>query len=34
MKELIQKQKYYYDLGDYEHIELIYEQLDHLCQQI
>ncbi|CAK73132.1 unnamed protein product (macronuclear) [Paramecium tetraurelia] len=34
MKELIQKQKYCYEIGDYEQIELIFEKLDLLCDQL
>ncbi|CAD8173281.1 unnamed protein product [Paramecium octaurelia] len=34
MKELIQKQKYCYEIGDYEELEAIFEKLDLLCDQL
>ncbi|CAK86253.1 unnamed protein product (macronuclear) [Paramecium tetraurelia] len=34
MKELIQKQKYSYQIGDYEELEVIFEKLDLLCDQL
>ncbi|CAD8087204.1 unnamed protein product [Paramecium sonneborni] len=34
MKELIQKQKQSYEIGDYEQLEFIFEKLNLLCEQI
>ncbi|CAD8081185.1 unnamed protein product [Paramecium sonneborni] len=34
MKELIQKQKYSYEIGDFEQLEFIFEKLSILCEQL
>ncbi|CAD8161927.1 unnamed protein product [Paramecium pentaurelia] len=34
MKELIQQQKYNYEIGDYEQLEFIFQKLNLLCDQL